>query len=98
MTKECRDEIYADERAHGGNIESPFFNFVAFQNLAVFTFFESDFSIYALPCDEARIIADTQQFALCDTRECKAYLASEHNKSEPDLTVPRAIAEHWMES
>lgn len=95
-TKQCRDDIYADTLAHGGRVEDPFFNFVTSKGVAVFTFFESDFSLYVFRCDEAELIAETNRFAMSDTAECKAYLAANHQKPEPDIVAPRSVCEHWL--
>jgi hypothetical protein len=96
-TKECRDAVYADTVAHGGEIGDPFFNFVVFGSVAVFTFFESDFSIYALHCNEAQLISEMDRFALADTAECKTYLAATYQKLQPDLVVSRSVCERWLE-
>lgn len=95
-TKECRDDIYADTLAHGGRSEDPFFNFVIAEGVAVFTFFESDFSLYVFRCNETDLISQTNRFAMSDTAECKAYLAEVHQKSLPDLVVSRPVCEHWL--
>ncbi len=97
-TKDCRDDVYADNLAHGGRIDDPFFHFVVVNSVAVFTFFESQFSVYAVHCDEAELIAQTNDFALGNIAECKKYLASKYQKLEPDLVVPRAVCEHWLEA
>jgi hypothetical protein len=96
-TKECRDAIYADILAQGGKIEDPFFNFVARGDLAVFTFFESQFSLYVVPCNETELIAETERFAMADTEECKAFLAARFNKVCPDLVLTRQICEYWLD-
>ena len=96
-TKACRDAIYADSPAHDGHIEDPFFNFVISGGITAFTFFESEFAIYAFECDEAKLIAQTERFALANTQECKSFLAVTYGKSTPDIVVPRSIAEYWLD-
>lgn len=96
QTADCRNDIYADAIAHGGRIEDPFFNFVLLDGVAVFTFFESQFSIYVVRCDETELISQTNQFALADTVECKNYLADKYGKNEPDLIIPCDVCEHWL--
>ena len=97
-TKECRDEIYADTLAHNGRLEDPFFNFVVHKDVAVFAFFEAEFSVYVLRCNEAELIAETGKLAMSDTIECRDYLATKHQKPQPDLVVSRFVCEHWLES
>src|SRR5262245_3110111 len=96
-TKDCRDEIYADSVAHAGHIEDHFFNVVASKGTAVFTFFESQFSVYVLRCNEAQLISEVNRFAMEDTEECKAFLSAQYGKVNPDCVVPRAVCEHWLD-
>jgi hypothetical protein len=95
-TKLCRDDIYADNVAHGQSSVGSFYNFIVADGVAVFTFFESDFSVYVVGCDEQQLIAETISFALADTDACKSLLANQYGKPEPDLTVSRGMAEHWL--
>jgi len=67
-TKECRNAIYADNIAHGEHIEDPFFNFVVHDVVAAFTFFESEFAIYAFRCNESELISEAGRFALSDKK------------------------------
>jgi hypothetical protein len=94
--REARDEIYADNRAFGRRVDDSFFNFVALRNSAVFGFFEDSFSVYVLACDEHTLIGEVR-FALSETAECRRYLRERHGKHEPDLVVPRTVAEFWPE-
>lgn len=96
-TKVCRDEIYSDTVAHGGTIDEPFFNLTIRNGWAVFTFFEADFSVYVLRCEEYRLIGETEALAMDETVACKQLLSETYGKLQPDLVVPRAIAEQWME-
>ena len=96
-TKECRDDIYNDQITHRGRIDSPFFNFIVADGLAIFTFFETDFSVYLVRCNEAELISQTERFAMIDTLECKSYLASQHQKLQPDLVVTRNVCEQWSD-
>jgi hypothetical protein len=96
--KECRDGIIADDKAHGASADRPFFDFLALQNVAVFTFFESQFSIYIVPCNESQVISDTNRFAMSDTAECKAYLAAAHGKASPDFVLSEADCDAWLAS
>jgi hypothetical protein len=96
-TRECRNQVYTDTLAHGGRIEDPFFNFVVVNKTAVFTFFESDFRVFVLRCDEAELISQMNSFAMVETEECKSYLAKVYRKLQPDLVVSRAVSEHWLD-
>jgi hypothetical protein len=96
--KDCRDQIYADNLAHGGSVEAPFFNFVVLSDVAVFTFFEAEFSVYVLRCNEAELISRTNRFAMADTLDCKAFLAAQYQKHRPDLVISRSVCEQWLES
>jgi hypothetical protein len=98
LTKECRDEIYSDDIAHKGNCDGPFFNFVIAGGVAVFTFFESEFSVYVLPCTPTQLIADTNRLAMGDVADCRQYLAAKHGKTTPDLVVSRSVSEYWLET
>jgi hypothetical protein len=73
--KQCRDEIYADNIAHGGTAAEPFFDVIIVEGVAVFTFFERDFSVYVFRCDEDALIRDTSPLAMADTVACKSLLA-----------------------
>src|SRR5262245_12751980 len=96
-TRVCRDAIYADNLVHGGSIEDPFYNIVIVNGVAAFTFFESEFSIYVVSCDEATLINETEPLALSDTLECRRLLANNYSKHVPDIVVSRTLAEHWVE-
>ena len=50
-TRDSRDDIYKDRSQHGGDIAEPFFDFVVVDGVAVFTFFESTFSVYVVSCE-----------------------------------------------
>ena len=94
-TRECRDDIYADAKKFGEPLEEPFFNFVCRDGIAVFTFFESQFSVFIVSSDERTLIAESDQFAMCETEDCKEMLRIKFNKERPDIAIPRAVAEHW---
>lgn len=97
-TRECRDGIYADDTAHGQLPDSSFYYFIVAEGVAVFTFFESDFSVYVFRCDEHDLITETDPLALDDTDACKALLASKYRKTKPDLVIARGLAENWLSS
>ncbi|HNO76491.1 MAG TPA: hypothetical protein PKN33_00400 [Phycisphaerae bacterium] len=97
-TKECRDELYADNILHGGSIQDPFFNLIAFEEVAVFTFFEEPFLFYVLNCNVPDLICDTEVFSMDDVAACKEYLATNYGKPNADISVSRTLAEHWIES
>ncbi len=97
-TKHCRDGICADSVAHGESAADPFFFFIAVEGAAVFTFFESDFSVYVFRCDEHELVSQTDSLALADTDACKSLLARECGKTEPDVTIARGLAEYWFSS
>jgi hypothetical protein len=97
-TRECRDEIYADTLTHGGNIEDPFFNFTIIDSVAVFTIFDDPFEFYIFPCDERAVISKCESdFAMVDVESCRRYLRSHFGKDQADVSVPRSLAEAWME-
>jgi hypothetical protein len=97
-TKQCRDEIYSDTVAHGGSVSSPFFDFVIVEGVAVFTFFESDFSVYVFACNELELINVTGALAMTDTDACKLLLEKKYGKPKPDLVIARGLVEHWLSS
>jgi hypothetical protein len=68
------------------------------EGVAVFTFFESDFSVYVFGCDEYEVINETSPLAMADTDACKSLLASKHGKLKPDLVIARGFAESWLSS
>ncbi len=68
------------------------------EEVAAFTFFEEQFSVYVFACDEYELINATEPLALCDTDACKALLAERFGKKTPDLAIPRALAESWLSS
>jgi len=44
-SRDYRDDICRDVTQHGGDIAEPFFNFVVVDGIAIFTLFESNFSV-----------------------------------------------------
>lgn len=94
--RECKDEIYADDVAHGKSIGDPFWNFTIHENVAIFTFFENDFSLYVFLCDQAELIRLMKPLAMIETEECKSLIAQRFGKRKPDLQIPRAAAELWL--
>jgi hypothetical protein len=96
ITKECRDEIYAEALSSGTPLESPFFHFVSLDGIALFTFFESPFALFILPCVEHALIGETNQIALLDTHQCRDLLRTKYDKVKPDLEIPRTVAELWL--
>jgi hypothetical protein len=95
-TAECRSGLYEDSVAHGVRIEEPFFNFISLDNVAVFTFFNSEFAVFVVPCREQVLIDKTGQFEMNDVAKCRRLLAQEYGKLEPDLVISRALAEYWL--
>lgn len=95
-TREVRDDIYADEVAHGGNIATPFVNFIITHDVAIFTIFDDPFLVYVVPCTEREMIADTDAFAMSEVSEHIELLAKKYGKSAPDATIPRPLAESWL--
>lgn len=89
-------DMCEDLHAHGESLDEPYYNFWAFKGVAIFTFFETQFSIFAIRCNEPELIAETEQFALADTEACRNYLTSRFQKSEPDLVAPRSVCEQWL--
>ena len=94
--RECRDEIYADDVAHGKSIGEPFFNFTIYENVAVFTFFDNEFSVYVLPCNQMELIRLMEPLAMIETEECKALIGQRFGKHKPNLQILRAVAELWL--
>ena len=92
----CKDEIYADDVAHGESLGDPFCNFTIYDNVAVFTFFENEFSVYVLLCNQAELIQLMEPLAMIQTEECKSLLGERFGKHTPDLQIPRAVAELWL--
>jgi hypothetical protein len=95
-TAECRRGVHQDTFTHGGRIEDPFFNCIALDNVAVFTLFDSECSVFVVACNEQELIDTTGQFAMCDVTECRRLLAQEYGKPVPDLILSRALAEYWL--
>lgn len=95
-TRDCRDDIYKDRSQHRGDIAEPFFNFVVADGVAVFTFFESIFSVYVVSCEESELIAQTDRLAMIDVDACRDLLAREFGKSAPDAALPRSLGELWL--
>jgi hypothetical protein len=95
-TRDCRDYIYKDTSQYGGDIAEPFFNFVVVDGAAVFTLFESDFSVYVVSCEESELIAQTNNLAMIDVGAVRDLLARKFGKSVPDAALPRSIGELWL--
>jgi hypothetical protein len=95
-TRDCRDDIYQDTSQHGDDIAEPFFNFVVVDGVAVFTLFESNFSVYVVSCEESELIAQTNRLAMIDVDACRDLLAREYGKSAPDAALPRSLGELWL--
>lgn len=91
-----RDGVYADAMKFGLNIGDPFFDCVGLGQMSLAVFFETEFTIYAVDCDEKTLIAATEELAMVETEACKEMLKVRFNKSQPDLRIPRALAELWM--
>lgn len=92
----CRDAIYQEISQHGGDIVEPFFELVVVNGVAVFTFFESNFSVYVVSCEEFELIAQTNRLATIDVVACRDLLAREYGKSMPDAALPRSLGELWL--
>lgn len=97
-TKQCRDNIYADDIGYGESAGDPFFNFVLAEGVAVFTFFELDLALYVFRCNEYELINDITPFGMADTDACKLLLAGKYGKTGPDLVLSRGLAEYWLSS
>ncbi|EMB13333.1 hypothetical protein RE6C_05942 [Rhodopirellula europaea 6C] len=95
-TREVRDDIYADELAHGGDIASPFVNFIITHDVAIFTIFDDPFLVYVIPCTEREMISDTDAFAMFEVPEHIELLANKYGRSAPDATISRSLAETWL--
>jgi hypothetical protein len=96
-TKQCRDDIHADCVAHGGSIGGAFFNFIIAPNgVAIFTFFEVDFSVYVFACNEYEVINETSVLAMADTGECRRLLVEKFGKKSPDLVIAWSLADYWL--
>lgn len=95
-TREVRDDIYDDEIGHGGDIASPFVNFIITPDFAIFTIFDDPFMVYVVPCTEREMIADTDAFAMSEVSKHIELLATKYGKSAPDATIPRPLAESWL--
>ena len=95
-TREVRDDIYADEVAHGGDIASPFVSFIITHDVAIFTIFEDPFLVYVVPCTEGEMIADTDAFAMSEVSKHIELLATKYDKPAPDAVIPRSLAEWWL--
>lgn len=95
-TKDCRDAMYADVTTFGKPIEEPFFNFVCLDGIAVFTFFELPFSVFIVSSDEQTVISESDRFAMRETRGCKEMLRVKFKKQQPDIEIPRTLAELWL--
>lgn len=95
-TRACRDDIHKDTSQHGGDIAEPFFNFVVVDGVAIFTLFESSFSVYVVSCKESELIAQTNSLAMIDVSAVRDLLAREYGKSAPDAALPRSIGELWL--
>ena len=93
--RECRDDIYADTVKHGGDLAEPFVDFIIVRDVAIFTFFDSDFSVYVFPCVEADLISQTNSLAMIDVTEHRQLL-SEYGKTDPDATISREQGELWL--
>lgn len=97
-TRECRDEVYADNVKHGGSIEDPFFNFIIRDSVAVLVFFDDPFAFYILPCDGRILSSELEHnFAMTDVEQCRQYLRGRFGKEQPDVSAPRWLAEAWIE-
>lgn len=94
--KEARDDIYADAEEFGSSIEEPFWNCVGLNGKAVFAFFEKEFAIFVIDCDERTLMAETDGFAMAETEACKEVLRKKFGKSVPDLRTARTVAELWL--
>jgi len=95
-TRECRDNIYADTLSHGGDVAEPFVNFVIVRDVAIYTFFGSEFSVYVFPCVEAELISQTNPLAMSDVSEHRRLLCDVYGKNSPDAVIPRSAAELWL--
>ena len=95
-TRDCRDDIYKDASQHGGDIAEPFFNFVIVDGVAIFTLFDSDFSVYVVSCVESELIVQTNNLAMVDVGAVRDLLAREYGKSDPDAALPRSMGELWL--
>lgn len=98
-TRECRDDIYADNKAHDCPVRDPFVNFVIVGNVVVFTFFTDPFEIYAFTCNERALISEFEGsgLAMTDIDEHRELLACNYGKSRPDILVSLSVAEKWMD-
>jgi len=94
--RECRDEILADVRAHGGDPSEPFVNLVVISDVAVFTFFGSELSVYVVQCDEAKLISATNAFAMTDVDAHRELLANSYGKLSADAILSRSAGELWL--
>eukprot|EP00456_Euglypha_rotunda_P086337 TRINITY_DN874_c0_g1_i3.p1 TRINITY_DN874_c0_g1~~TRINITY_DN874_c0_g1_i3.p1 ORF type:complete len:129 (+),score=17.92 TRINITY_DN874_c0_g1_i3:164-550(+) len=95
-TRDCRDDIYKDASQHSGDIAEPFFNFVIVEGGAIFTLFDSNFSVYVVPCVESELIVQTNSLAMVDVGAVRDLLALEYGKSDPDAALPRSMGELWL--
>ncbi|WP_233214877.1 hypothetical protein [Rhodopirellula bahusiensis] len=95
-TREVRDDIYADEVAHGSDIAAPFVNFIITHDVAIFTIFDDPFLVYVVPCTEREMISDTDAFAMAEISEHIELLATKYGKSTPDASISRTLAESWL--
>ena len=59
-------------------------------------FFESNFSVYVVSCEEFELIAQTNRLGMIDVVACRDLLAREYGKSMPDAALPRSLGELWL--
>jgi hypothetical protein len=94
--QECWSEITADAIAHGDSADDPFYDFVATQNVAVFTFYGPSLSIYVVRGDESSFRSHFEALAMTDVEEAREILARHFNKSSPDILLDRTLTGAWL--
>ena len=95
-TRETRQHIYADNVAHGEDIAAPWVTLIIADGVAIFTVFDDPFLVYIVPCVEREMISDTDAFAMCEVAEHINLLRTKYNKTDPDASISRAVAESWL--
>jgi hypothetical protein len=93
---ECWRDVRQDHIAHGGSGEEPFFNFVVAEGVGVFATYGSEVDFYVVRGDEWDFRCRFETLAMTEVQPAREILASDFNRSEPDLTIDGPLSRAWL--
>jgi hypothetical protein len=92
---ECRREINRDNKAHG-SAEEPFCNWIATEDVGIFTFYGSRIEFYIIHAEETELLKLLGTLAMSDVDAHRSLLRLKFDRVEPDLIIDPILSRAWL--